>query len=108
MPKFLFTASYTKEGISGVLREGGSSRAKAIQALADSVNGTIETMYWALGEDDFFLIADIPDTVSAASLAARVAASGSVSIKTTPLLSADDVDAMAAKAQGVDYRPPGA
>ena len=108
MPKFLFTASYTKDGIAGILREGGSSREKAIQTLVDSVGGTVETMYWAFGETDFFLITDLPDAIAAGALSTKVAVTGIASVKTTQLLSADDVDKIVSRAQSVDYRPPGA
>ena len=33
MPKYLFQASYTLEGVKGLLEEGGSSRAKALDEL---------------------------------------------------------------------------
>jgi uncharacterized protein with GYD domain len=108
MPKFLFQASYTKDGIAGVLREGGSSRAKAIDTLAASVGGTIESAYWAFGETDVYLIGDLPDAIAAGALSAKVAASGQVTITTTQLFTAEDVDAMASRSHNADYRPPGA
>jgi uncharacterized protein with GYD domain len=108
MAKFLFKASYTTDGIAGVIREGGSGRAKAIDALADSVGGSIESIYWAFGETDVYLIGELPDAIAAGALSAKVAASGQVTITTTPLFTADDIDAMASRAQNVDYRPPGA
>ena len=37
MPKFLFEASYTLDGVKGVQSAGGSSRRDAIAALAQSV-----------------------------------------------------------------------
>ena len=108
MSKFLFKASYTKDGIAGLLREGGSGRAKAIDSLAASVGGSIDHIYWAFGETDVYLIGELPDAIAAGALSAKVAASGSVSISTVPLFTADDIDAMAARSQNVDYRPPGA
>ena len=108
MPKYLFKASYTKEGIGGLLREGGSSRTKAIEAVADSVGGTVESIYWAFGDTDVYLICDAPDAISAGALSAKISASGSVITTTVPLFTADDIDQMATKSQNVDYRPPGA
>ena len=61
--------------------------------------------YFAFGEDDVYVIADLPDTETAAAVALTVNASGLVGLKTTLLLTPEDVDA-AAK-QSVDYRPPG-
>jgi uncharacterized protein with GYD domain len=105
MPKYLIRASYSQSGIAGVLREGGSSRVKAIHSLASSVGGSVECIYWALGDDDFVMIADMPDNTSAAAVAATVGASGAATVRTTPLLTADDVDQLGSKS--VEYRPPG-
>lgn len=106
MPKYLFRASYTATGAAGLLKEGGTSRAKAVEALAASVGGTIETMYWAFGADDFVCIADMPDAGAAAALSLTVGASGAVTITTSELLSAAEVDDVVRRR--VDYRPPGA
>ncbi len=107
MPKYLYKANYTKDGLAGLLREGGSGRAKAIATLADSVGGTLESIHWAFGDTDVYLIVDLPDAVTAGALSAKVAMSGAVNITTTPLVTADEMDAIAAKSQNVEYRPPG-
>jgi uncharacterized protein with GYD domain len=106
MAKYLFRASYSAAGAAGILKEGGSSRAKAVEALARSVGGSIESMYWAFGADDFICIADMPDSHAAAALSLTVGASGAASVTTSELLSATDVDDIARRR--VDYRPPGA
>lgn len=108
MTKFLFKANYTKDGLAGLMREGGSSRVKAIDMLAESVGGRVESMYWAFGETDVYLIVDLPDAVTAGALSAKTAMSGAVNITTTQLVTADEMDAIVAKSQNVDYRPPGA
>ncbi len=107
MPKFLFTATYNKPGIEGLMREGGSARAKAIQMVAESTGGTLESLYWAFGETDVYLIVDLPDAISAGAISAKVALSGAVNICTTPLVTAEEMDAIAAKAKDIEYRPPG-
>ena len=61
MAKYLFHGSYTRDGIKGVLKDGGTGRRKAVDALAESLGGTVESMYWALGKDDFYVIANLPD-----------------------------------------------
>ena len=40
MGKYLIRASYTQAGIQGVLKDGGSGRKAAIDALAASVGGS--------------------------------------------------------------------
>lgn len=106
MAHYLFRAHYTQAGIQGVLKEGAASRVKAVTDLAASVGGHVETCFWAFGDDDFILIAELPGNAAAAALATRVSASGAAGVSTTVLLTAAEVDE--ARGLGVTYRPPGA
>ena len=106
MAKYLFHGSYTQAGITGVLKDGGTGRVKAVEALASSVGGSVESMYFAFGGDDFYVIADLPSHAAAAALAATTGASGSVTISTVVLLTASDIDA--AVKLHPNYRAPGA
>lgn len=106
MAKYLFHGSYTQAGITGVLKDGGTGRVKAVEALASSVGGSVESMYFAFGGDDFYVIADLPSHAAAAALAATTGASGSVTISTVVLLTAEDIDA--AVKLHPNYRAPGA
>ncbi len=105
MPRYLFRASYSQSGISGVLKEGGSSRVGAVEKLVGSLGGKVEAQYWAFGDDDYYLIAELPDNAAAAAASMTVAASGVGSIKTTVLLTAAEVDE--ATKRHPSYRPPG-
>ncbi|TAL10484.1 MAG: GYD domain-containing protein [Chloroflexota bacterium] len=106
MAKFMFHGSYTASGAAGVLKDGGSGRMKALDALAASVGGSIESAYWALGTEDFYITVELPDNKAAAALSLTVAASGAVRISTAELFSAADVDEIASRR--VTYRAPGA
>jgi uncharacterized protein with GYD domain len=92
MPKYLVQGSYTVDGIKGVLKEGGSGRREAVSAALKGLGGKIESMYYAFGDTDVYVIIDAPDNVTAAALAMGVAATGTVGIKTTVLLSVEEVD----------------
>lgn len=106
MPKYMIQAAYSPEGLRGVLSKGGSSRRDAIQAMAKSMGGSVEALYFAFGETDVYVIIDMPDNVSVAAVMMTVSASGALSnAKTVVLLTPEDVD-NAAK-QSVDYSPPG-
>jgi uncharacterized protein with GYD domain len=107
MPKYLIKASYSPEGIKGLLREGGSSRKAAVDRVVASLGGSVEAFYFGFGDTDAYIIAEVPDAVTAAALAATVGASGALSkYETVPLLSCEDLDA--AVQMTVDYRAPGA
>ena len=107
MPKFLVKASYSSQGIRGVLQEGGTSRADTVAKAIVGVGGQMESFYFAFGSDDVYIIADMPDNKAAIALAATVGASGALSdYETVVLLPPEEIDQ--ALRQSVDYRPPGA
>ena len=105
MPKYLVQANYVGEGVKGLLKEGGTSRRAVVEKLAKSVGGALETLYYAFGETDVFAILDLPDNASMAALALTVAASGAVTIKTTVLITPEEVDGAVKKSP--NYRAPG-
>ncbi len=105
MPKYLFQARYVGEGIKGLLKEGGTGRRDAVEKLAKSVGGTIEAFYFAFGETDAYVLADLPDHASAAAIALTVGASGAATVNTTVLMTPEEVDAAAKKTP--TYRAPG-
>jgi uncharacterized protein with GYD domain len=106
MAKFLITASYNADGAKGLMKEGGSSRRAAVQKALEGVGGKVEVFYYAFGQDDAYVIVDVPDTASIIAVSLAVNASGVVRVNTTPLVSVEDVDAAAKKSIG--YRAPGA
>jgi uncharacterized protein with GYD domain len=105
MPKYLIQASYTAEGAQGVISEGGSSRREAIAKLAAELGGTLDCFYFAFGDEDVVTVIDLPDAESVTAVSMTIAASGLVRIKTTVLLTPEQVDAAARKS--VSYRAPG-
>lgn len=106
MPKYLFTGSYTLDGIRGVKAKGGSARREAVDEVARSLGGSVESIYFAFGENDFYVISDLPDNTAAMSLALAVCGAGGLRSKTVVLLTPEEMDAAASREIG--YRPPGA
>ncbi|MSQ12930.1 MAG: GYD domain-containing protein [Dehalococcoidia bacterium] len=104
MPKFLIQASYTNEGIKGLLREGGKGRQGAVEHVVKSLGGKVEAYYFAFGEWDVYNIVELPDHTSAVALSVAVNSTGAVRLNIVPLISAAEMDAATKKA--VDYRPP--
>ena len=105
MPKYLFQGAYMGEGLKGLLKEGGSKRRETVEQTLKGMGGTLEAFYYAFGEDDVFAIVDLPDNVSTTAFALIVNASGAVKVKTTVLLTPEEVDQATKKS--IDYRPPG-
>ena len=105
MPKYLIQANYVGEGIKGLLKDGGTGRRTAVEKLFSSVGGKVETFYYAFGDTDLFVIADVPDNVTAAALSLTVNAAGAATAGITVLLTPEEIDAAAKKTP--NYRPPG-
>jgi uncharacterized protein with GYD domain len=106
MPKYLVKASYSSQGIKGVLQEGGTGRSDALAKAIAAMGGQMESFYFAFGSDDVYVTADLPDNTAAIALAATVGATGALSdYETVVLLTPQQIDE--AVKQSVDYRPPG-
>ena len=105
MPKFLFQASYTLDGVKGVQSAGGSSRRDAVKQVAEGVGGRLESFHFAFGEHDAYVIVELPDNESATAVALTVNAAGGATVRTVVLLTPEEVDAAAKRS--VEYRPPG-
>jgi uncharacterized protein with GYD domain len=98
-------ATYSDDALKGLRAEGGSARRAVTERLFESLGGRLEAAYWALEEDMFVGIVEVPDNVTMAAIRLAVGASAAGRIRVTVLLSPDEVDA-AAKVE-VPYRRPG-
>ena len=105
MPKYLFEANYTPEGVKGLRQAGAASRAAAVNDMCAGLGGSLDSFHFAFGEVDAFVICDLPDDEAAAAAAFTVAASGATGVTTIKLLTLEEADA--AINRSVDYRPPG-
>ena len=63
MAKYLAKASYTQQGLQGLLKDGGTKRRQVVEKLAASVGGKMEAFYFAFGDTDLYAIMDAPDNV---------------------------------------------
>ncbi|MYA34837.1 MAG: GYD domain-containing protein [Gemmatimonadales bacterium] len=106
MAKYMFRTSYTQSGLKGLIAEGGTGRREALRQTVESAGGTLEGFYYAFGDDDLLLIADLPDSTAATTLSLNIAAAGALTVSVTVLIDPETVDE--AVARGVAYRLPGA
>jgi uncharacterized protein with GYD domain len=105
MPKYLCQASYTAEGTKGLLKDGGSKRKAMVEEMTKAAGGKIEAFYFAFGDSDVYIIVDAPNQATVAAISMAVNASGAVTLKTTVLLTPQEVDQASKKV--VKYRSPG-
>jgi uncharacterized protein with GYD domain len=105
MPKYLIQASYTMEGIQGLVGDSASGRRADVQAAVKAVGGKVEAFYYAFGPDDVIVIVDLPDNITAAAVGLNTTGTGMVRVRMTPLLTVEEVDkALEIKMR---YRAPG-
>ena len=106
MPKYLISGSYSVEGTKGLIKEGGSSRRAVVEQLVKGLGGSLESLYFGFGSDDVYVIVDAPDNVTMVAVSLAVAATGAVRLKTTVLITPEEMDRATKK--NVQYRAPGA
>jgi uncharacterized protein with GYD domain len=108
MATYLYEVSYNAEGWAKQLANPGN-RIEAVRPVIEAAGGTIVAAYYAFGDADIILIADLPDNVAGASIPLAFSAGGALSsVKTTVLMSIEDGISAIAKAgtlAGV-YAPP--
>src|SRR5437763_16870863 len=105
MPKYLIYASYTPEELAGLQKDKASGRRDAVRQVLEGVGGRLASIYYAFGEDDVVITADLLVNVAASALSLGVAAVGLVRTRTVPLLTVEEVDK--ALATNLNYRKPG-
>lgn len=105
MPKYMWKIRYTQDGAKGLLKDGASSRVAAATKVAESVGGSLESFYFALGDPDAYVIVDLPSNADAMAVSMTVATGGGATNETVALLTPEEADEASKKT--VDYRPPG-
>lgn len=105
MSKYLAQVNYSVEGARGIVKEGASARRAAVEKLIKPLGGSVDSFYFAFGDSDAVLILDMPDNVSVAAVAMAVNQSGAATVRTTVLLTLEEVDAATKRVPA--YRPPG-
>jgi uncharacterized protein with GYD domain len=105
MANYLVIASYSPDGVKGVLKSGGTARVEAVNKAVQGLGGKMHSFHFAFGGGDAYVIVELPDNVAAAALGLAVSSTGLASVKTVVLLTPAEIDE-AAKRQ-VAYTPPG-
>jgi uncharacterized protein with GYD domain len=105
MQHYLLQCSYTPEAWEALVKNP-QNRFEAIRPAVEKLGGKIEHGWLAFGDHDIVAILQMADNVSAAALAIAFAAGGALrTVKTTPLLSAEQgIEAMK-KAATCGYQP---
>jgi uncharacterized protein with GYD domain len=98
--------SYKAEAIQNLI-SSPEDRSKVVKALIEKLGGKMLSFYYTYGEYDGFVIAEMPDNVTA--LATFLASSNPATIsklKTTILIPVSEAMQAMKKAQGLTIKPP--
>jgi uncharacterized protein with GYD domain len=107
MAQFLVQVAYTSEAWATLVKSP-QNRIPAVSAVVQKLGGQLLHGWLSFGDYDTVVVMEMPDNVSAAAFAAAIAAGGACrSVKTTPLLSADEGVAAMKKAGSSGYQPLG-
>jgi uncharacterized protein with GYD domain len=104
MPRFMFIANYSPEGAKGLMSAGGTARRSAVEKMVTGLGGRIESFDFAFGNDDLYILAELPDNKAATAVALTVNSTGMVRVRTVVLVTPGEVDA--ARQIHPDYQPP--
>jgi uncharacterized protein with GYD domain len=109
MAKYALFFSYTGDAWARMINNPGD-RTSAVRQLVDPLGGTLESVYWMLGERDGIVIADFPDSVTVAALSIAVTSTGAFKhAETHQLLTQQQLGQALEKAKSLAqvYQPPG-
>ena len=108
MGRYMIQFSYTKEAVAALVKKP-EDRTAAVSEMIEKLGGRLLDLYFTFGDYDGFVIAELPDNVAVLSADMVSIAPGHLSkLKTTVLLTAQEMVAATKKAGQVTLRPPGA
>ncbi len=109
MPVFITYASYSQDGVKGMLAKP-EDRTGPVKALLEKAGGKLISFYITTGGNDVVVISELPEGSDAVAIGMAVVGTGAVArIETVRAWSALEFVAVAEKAAalGGTYTPPG-
>ena len=109
MLKFVMKFTYSNASWARMLKIP-EDRASAVAALMEHLHGSLESIYWEVETASAFVVADLPDSVSAAAAITAATQTGAFKeVLVHEVLTQNQLRDMVALAQssGPVYRPPG-
>jgi uncharacterized protein with GYD domain len=107
MAKYLVLFGLTGETMKRFVAKP-SDRAAVVQQLAESAGGSLESYYWMFGQYDGAGVFVLPDSHTMAAVSLAATSSGAFTrFETHELIESSDLTAIAERAKGISYQPPG-
>jgi uncharacterized protein with GYD domain len=106
MPLYMIQESYS-DAANGSMIKAPQDRTAAVQAMIAGIGGTLQGLWFALGEFDVVAIIEMPDNITAAALSMAIRSTGAMSAyRTTPLLTMAEATQAMRQAGSVKYAAP--
>jgi uncharacterized protein with GYD domain len=109
MGKYAVIGGYTSEAWAKMIESPGD-RVAAVKKVCDAVGAKIDQFYWSFGEDDYMVIVDAPDDITAGAISVAVGSSGSLrNLRTIKLITQEEGRKLLEKAKAAKavYATPG-
>jgi uncharacterized protein with GYD domain len=109
MLKFVMIFAYSSASWARMLKVD-EDRASGVAALIEHLGGSLESIYWDVETASAYVVADLPDSVSAAAVIAATTKTGAFKdVHVHEVLTQDQLRDTVALAQSSDnvFRPPG-
>ena len=106
MTLYLVKFSYSADSWARMLANP-EDRREALAPLFEAAGGKLHGLWYAFGDADGYVLAEMPDAGTAAATLARVVATGAGSVSTTVLVTVEEVVEALQRGIGAGYRPDG-
>jgi uncharacterized protein with GYD domain len=83
MPKYIAIFTYSSGTWARMINSLDGNQTTVVQRTLESVGGSLECLYWALGTHDGYSIFDVPDSVTAEALEKAMEKTGAFKSRTT-------------------------
>ena len=105
MTRYLIKETVSSQAVAAIMKNP-EDRTEVLRPIFESVGGKLEQYYVAYNENTVYLIADLPDQESLATIIwAFQAGGGPTSLKATPLMTATETIDVLKKVGTLGYRP---
>jgi hypothetical protein len=102
MDRILWEVSYSREGVAKLLDEDTRARRAQVERFFEQLGGHLEAMYFSLEDGSAYLIAVLPDGVSANGPQVAPLLAGAMQVKSVVLITPEEVALAGALTSPVD------
>lgn len=92
MPTFLYQIRYTVEGVRGVMKDGGTTRAEATRAFMEALGGRVIHQGFTFGDHDSILLVDLPSEAAGVAAAFIGRSAGTNDITSTRVYDVSEIE----------------